>query len=59
MLDKVKNKSSGPRSDIPPHLQRGQARHQDRAASRQLKKATEKKARTVATLKRLKMALED
>jgi hypothetical protein len=60
MLDKSKKKPSGPRlyPDLPLHLQHGVARHQDRAAKRQLIKAQEKKAKTEAVLKQLGMELE-
>jgi hypothetical protein len=62
MLDKAKNKTKKPAwfwSDERPWLERAHARHQDRAATRQLAKAIAKKERTVAELKRLGMELED
>jgi hypothetical protein len=47
------------RDDLPIYLQRAHARHQDRAASRQLQRAVAKKKWTEAALKRLGLPLED
>jgi hypothetical protein len=58
MITKVKDKPAV-KKELPFYLQHAHARHQDRAAKRQLQKAIEKKARTGAVLKRLGLPLED
>jgi hypothetical protein len=58
MLTKVKDKPAITK-ELPFYLQHAHARHQDRAAKRQLQKAMEKKTRTAALLKRLGLPLED
>jgi hypothetical protein len=58
MLTRVKDKPAA-KAELPFYLQHAHARHQDRAAKRQLLKAIEKKARTAAVLKRLGLPLED
>ena len=58
MVTRVKDKPAITK-ELPFYLQHAHARHQDRAAKRQLQRAIAKKKWTEAALKRLGLPLED